>query len=342
MKCGGPAPGGVLLSGPFHLCHHLGRGALRQEADGEVAAGLEVGDAVGLDARRAERRRRPSWPSSPAPLRGATSRSIGVSVTPSLTFIISTSWNSVPWLSMVTTTLPAGTSWGMPSKTYSVVVTLSSLKPQLPLTYSTVSPYAVEELRSLLLGVGDQRLHRRLDVGGRRGDGCVERRADDGRVLGHRRTYRGDERVAERGRVRRGGAVIGRRRRVRSSRSFGRRRRLGGCCVVIVVVAAGSGSEKQSCRCRREHDTCGEVSRFHPPHDHGSARWRPPRQQVCVGGGGTTSASAGQKCQRVAREANSSSRSMTAKARSGTTSMIRFWRRKSALSAGASARYLAR
>ena len=38
------------------------------------------------------------------------------------------------------------------------------------------------------------------------------------------------------------------------------------------------------------------------------------------------------KRHRVARVANSSSRSITAKARSGTNSMIRFWRRKSALS----------
>ena len=48
------------------------------------------------------------------------------------------------------------------------------------------------------------------------------------------------------------------------------------------------------------------------------------------------------KRQRVARVENSSSRSMTAKARSGTTSNTMFWRRNSALSSGASGPYLAR
>ena len=59
---------------------------------------------------------------------------MGVSVTPSLTLSISTSWNSVPWLSIVMTAVAGRHLLGQPSKQYSLVVTLSSLKPQFPLT----------------------------------------------------------------------------------------------------------------------------------------------------------------------------------------------------------------
>ena len=55
MKCGGPTPGGVLLSGPSICAITSGRGALGQEAGGDVAAGRQIGDAVGLGAGRAER-----------------------------------------------------------------------------------------------------------------------------------------------------------------------------------------------------------------------------------------------------------------------------------------------